>query len=73
MQKIEIGGSRERGQAGKHRLYTFTVGICATGRPPPLQPLLETVLSSEVPGSLLNKVVLVASDCTDDTLRIARR
>jgi glycosyltransferase involved in cell wall biosynthesis len=49
------------------------VGICATGSPPPLQPLLETVLSSEVPGSLLNKVVLVASDCTEETLRIARR
>jgi poly-beta-1,6-N-acetyl-D-glucosamine synthase len=73
MQKTQIGERRRRGQAGEHRLYTFTVGICATGHPPPLQPLLETVLSGEVPGSLLNQVVLVASDCTDETLRVARR
>ena len=74
MQKSEeIGESRGSGQAAQHRLYTFTVGICATGHPPSLQPLLETVLSGEMPGSSLNKVVLVASDCTDETLRIARR
>jgi len=73
MQKTEIGEGRRSGRAAEQRLYTFTVGICATGHPPPLQPLLETVLSCEVPGSLLSKVVLVASDCTDETLRIARR
>ena len=73
MQKSEEIGESRSGQAAEHRLYTFTVGICATGHPPSLQPLLETVLSGEVPGSLLNKVVLVASDCTDETLRIARR
>ena len=74
MQKSEeIGKGRRSGQATEHRLYTFTVGICATGRPPTLRPLLETILSGEAAGSLLKKVVLVASDCTDETLRIARR
>jgi len=73
MQKSEVDGSAMSGQAAKHRLYTFTVGICATGRPPTLQPLLETILSGEMPGFVLNKVVLVASDCSEDTLRTARR
>jgi poly-beta-1,6-N-acetyl-D-glucosamine synthase len=74
MQKSEeTVGSLRSGRTAQHRLYTFTVGICATGNPPPLEPLLETLLSGEVPGSLLKKVVLVASDCTDETLRIARR
>ena len=74
MQKSqEVGESSRRTQAAEHRLYTFTVGICATGRPPTLQPLLETVLSSEMPGFLLKKVVLVASECSEDTLRVARR
>jgi poly-beta-1,6-N-acetyl-D-glucosamine synthase len=73
MQKSEVGKSSRISQAAEHRLYTFTVGICATGQPPTLQPLLETVLSSEMPGFLLKKVVLVASDCSEDTLRFARR
>lgn len=74
MQKTEeIGEGRRSRRTAQRRLYTFTVGICATGNPPSLQPLLETILSGEVPGSLLNKVVLVASDCTEETLRIARR
>ncbi|MDA4132301.1 MAG: glycosyltransferase, partial [Thaumarchaeota archaeon] len=73
MQKSEVGKSSRTRQAAEHRLYTYTVGICATGRPPTLQPLLETVLSSEMPGLVLKKVVLVASDCSEDTLRIARK
>ena len=73
MQKSrELGKSRKSVQLAKHRLYTFTVGICATGHPPTLGPLLEVVLSSEMPGFVLNKVVLVASDCSEDTLRAAR-
>jgi len=74
MQKSEeVGESSRTSQAAEHRLYTYTVGICATGNPPTLEPLLETVLSSEMPGFLLKKVVLVASDCSEDTLRVARR
>ncbi|HVB95816.1 MAG TPA: glycosyltransferase [Nitrososphaerales archaeon] len=73
MQKSEeIGRSQKSGQAAKHRLYTFTVGICATGHPQTLRPLLETVLSSEMPGFVLSKVVLVASDCSEETVRVAR-
>jgi len=72
-QSEEIGESRNVDQTAEHRLYTYTVGIAATGRPPTLQPLLETVLATEMPGSRLNKVVLVASECTEDTLRMARR
>ena len=73
MQKSEVGKSSRVGQAAEHRLYTFTVGICATGQPPTLQPLLENVLSGDMPGFLLKKVVLVASDCSEETLRAARR
>jgi glycosyltransferase involved in cell wall biosynthesis len=73
MQKSEearvIPGS---GQAAKGKLYTFTVGICATGHPPTLVPLLEAVFS-EPPGFALRKVVLVASDVSEETLRAARR
>ena len=73
MQKSEearvIPGS---GQAAKSKLYTFTVGICATGNPPTLQPLLETVFA-EPAGFALRKVVLVASDVSEETLRAARR
>ncbi len=73
MQKSEnLGESQKSVQAAKHRLYSFTVGICATGHPPTLKPLLEVVLSSEMPGFVLCKVVLVASDCSEDTLRAAR-
>jgi cellulose synthase/poly-beta-1,6-N-acetylglucosamine synthase-like glycosyltransferase len=73
MQKSEearaIPGS---GQAAKSKLYTFTVGICATGNPPTLQPLLETVFG-EPAGFALRKVVVVASDVSEETLRPARR
>ncbi len=73
MQKSEeLEKSQKSVQGAKHRLYAFTVGICATGHPPTLKPLLETVLSSEMPGFVLSKVVLVASDCSGDTLRAAR-
>jgi poly-beta-1,6-N-acetyl-D-glucosamine synthase len=37
-----------------------------------MKPLLEMVLSHEVPGFLMRKVVLVASDCSENTLRVAR-
>ena len=37
-----------------------------------MQPLLDMVLSSEVPGFLMRKVVLVASDCSESTLQAAR-
>jgi len=72
MQSERIGDIQARGQSSKHRLYTFTVGICATGQPPTLKPLLELVLSSEIPGFSMRKVVLVASDCSERTLRVAR-
>jgi len=62
----------EGGRAAESRLYTFTVGICATGRPPKLQRLLATILVSDLPGFELKKVVLVASDCSEETLRLAR-
>lgn len=74
MQKNEeVGVIPESGQAAESRLYTFTVGICATGRPPTLQRLLATILVSELPGFELRKVVLVASECSEETLRVARR
>lgn len=59
-------------QAAKGRSYAFTVGICATGRPPSLAGLLSTVLSSEMPGFTLKKVVMVASACSSETLATAR-
>jgi cellulose synthase/poly-beta-1,6-N-acetylglucosamine synthase-like glycosyltransferase len=72
MQKSEeIGVVPEGGQVAKSRLYTFTVGIAATGHPPTLKRLLETVLSEPV-GFGLRKVVLVASECAEETLRTAR-
>ena len=74
MQKSEaIGVIPESGQAAEERVCTFTVGICATDTPPTLQPLLETVLMSEAPGFVLKKVVLVASECSVETLRAARK
>jgi len=72
MQKSEeVGVVPDGGQAAKSRLYTFTVGIAATGHPPALQQLLETVLSGP-PAVALGKVVLVASDASEETLRAAR-
>jgi hypothetical protein len=72
MQKSEeVGVVPASGQAAKGRLYTFTVGIAATGHPPALKQLLETVLSEPL-GFGLRKVVLVASDCAEETLRDAR-
>jgi biofilm PGA synthesis N-glycosyltransferase PgaC len=74
MQKSEaVGAIPESGQSAEDRVYTFTIGICATGRPPTLEPLLETTLVSEMPGFVLKKVVLVASDCSEETLSSARR
>jgi cellulose synthase/poly-beta-1,6-N-acetylglucosamine synthase-like glycosyltransferase len=72
MQKSEeVGAVTDGGQVTKSRLYTFTVGIAATGHPPALRQLLETVLSE--PAAVgLRKVVLVASDVSDETLRAAR-
>jgi poly-beta-1,6-N-acetyl-D-glucosamine synthase len=74
MQKSEeravVPGS---GQTVKSKLNSYSVGICATGQPPALQPLLATILSSDLPGFALKKVILVASECSEDTLRIARR
>src|SRR2546427_165284 len=58
MQKSEeVGVVPDGGQAAKSRLYTFTVGIAATGHPPALKRLLETVLS-EPTGFGLRKDVL---------------
>jgi len=71
-QSEEVGVVPQSGQAAKSRLYTYTVGICATGSPPTLQPLLSTVLATEMRGFELRKVVLVASDCSSDTLIMAR-
>jgi poly-beta-1,6-N-acetyl-D-glucosamine synthase len=73
MQKSQEEGVAPRsGLVAKSRLYTFTVGICATGRPPTLRPLISAALSSETPGFRLEKVVIVASDCTEETLSVAR-
>lgn len=72
MQKTVDVSSRSGRRRAETGPFTFTVGICATGRPPTLQPLLETVLSSEMPGFNLKKVVLVASACSQDTLLAAR-
>lgn len=58
-----------RGNAGPS---TFTVGICATGHPPTLEPLLDAVFASDTPGFVLRKVVLVASECSQETLEVAR-
>ncbi len=74
MQKIEeVGAGKESGGTVKTRRYSFTVGICATGHPPNLQSLLETVLASGMPGFELKKVVLVASGASEDTLRACRK
>lgn len=72
MQKTEEIGSLTESGREDGRVYSYTVGICATGRPPTLRPLLETVLSGEMPGFELKKVVLVASDCSPETLQAAR-
>jgi poly-beta-1,6-N-acetyl-D-glucosamine synthase len=72
MQKSEeVGVVPDGGQAARSRLYTYTVGIAATGHPPGLPQLLETVLSEPF-GFALRKVVLVASACSEETLRAAR-
>lgn len=75
MQKIEekIRSSKKARESPKGRQYSFTVGICSTGHPPNLQSLLETVLASAPPGFELKKVVLVASDTSEEILRAARR
>ncbi len=74
MQKSQaVGTVPESGQAAETKVYTFTVGICATHQPPTLQPLLEAIFATEMPGFVLKKVVLVASDCSEETLRAARR
>jgi cellulose synthase/poly-beta-1,6-N-acetylglucosamine synthase-like glycosyltransferase len=67
-----MGIGQEVGSSAETRPCSYTVGICATGRPPTLLPLLHVVLSSEVPGLVLNKVVLVASDCSEDILEEVR-
>jgi glycosyltransferase involved in cell wall biosynthesis len=72
MQKSEeVGVVPDSGQAAKSRLPSFTVGICATGRPSALKSLLETVLV-EPAGFKLRKVVLVASEVSEETLRAVR-
>jgi poly-beta-1,6-N-acetyl-D-glucosamine synthase len=73
MQEVKEVARRGSGRAAKTKVYTFTVGIAATGRPPTLEPLLETVMACDMPGFVLRKIVLVASECSDDTLRVARR
>ncbi len=74
MQKSEeLGVVPQSGQSAKSRLYTFTVGICATGQPPTLQPLLSAVVLTEMPGFVLRKVVLIASDCSEETITGARK
>ena len=73
MQKNEVSVIPESGQAAETRLYTYTVGICATGRPPTLQRLLATIVASEMPGFALRKVVLVASECSEETLTVAKK
>jgi len=74
MQKSERPGwVHDSGLTSKSELYTFTIGICATGRPPMLQALLTSVLSSDFPGFAMTKVVLVASAMDEDSLRMARR
>lgn len=72
MQKSdEPGVIAESGLAAKKRLYTFTVGIAAAGHPPTLPSLLEMVFNT-TQGFALRKVILVASDIDEETLRKAR-
>lgn len=73
LQKSEKIGQVTEDSDSETRLCTFTVGICATGRPPTLQPLLAAVLGNEARGFALRKVVLVASDCSEETLAAARK
>jgi cellulose synthase/poly-beta-1,6-N-acetylglucosamine synthase-like glycosyltransferase len=63
----------QKNLAAKLRPHSFTVGICATGHPPTLQRLLESVFQFQLPGFVLKKVVLVASAVSPDTVRIARQ
>ncbi len=72
MQKTIDVGAGKTGLSNPSGPYTFTVGICATGHPPTLEPLLETIFASDTPGFVLKKVVLVASECSQETLAIAR-
>jgi biofilm PGA synthesis N-glycosyltransferase PgaC len=62
----------EIGQTAETRLCSYTVGICATGRAPRLGQLLTRVLSHGPTRFALKKVVVVASDCSPETLRVAR-
>jgi cellulose synthase/poly-beta-1,6-N-acetylglucosamine synthase-like glycosyltransferase len=74
MQKSEQPNAIPEGsQAANRGIQTFTVGICATGRPPTLQALLGTVLASEMPGFTLKKVIVVASGCSEESIRVARK
>lgn len=74
MQEIEEVEERRAGRRPtRNSRHSFTVGICGTGHPPTLQALLETVLATEMPGFELKKVVLVASEMSDEALRAARR
>ena len=73
MQKSQgLGLSGSQQVAETRRPSTFTIGICATGRPLTLELLLTEVLRSEIPGFALEKVVVVASDCSIETLTAAR-
>ncbi len=62
----------ESGQAAESRPYTFSVGICATGYAPRIQPLLADVLRNGPRKFALKEVVIIASDCDSETLRLAR-
>jgi biofilm PGA synthesis N-glycosyltransferase PgaC len=63
----------ESGQSAKSELYTFTIGICATGRPPALQALLASVLLSDFRRFAMMRLVLVASDMEAESLEVAKR
>ncbi|HUK75600.1 MAG TPA: glycosyltransferase [Nitrososphaerales archaeon] len=73
VQKSKTDVVQDSGQMEEASIRTFTVGICATGQPPTLRQLLSNVLGIETPGFVMKKVVLVASECSKDTLRVARQ
>jgi len=51
----------------------FTVGICATGEPPSVAELVSSILAeSQSTTYLMRKLVIVASECPDETISSLR-
>jgi cellulose synthase/poly-beta-1,6-N-acetylglucosamine synthase-like glycosyltransferase len=55
-------------------VISFSIGICATGNPPTLVELIDTIETERFPpGFSLEKVIIVASACTSSTLNHLER